>query len=543
MSRITKRRSALLGLVLATTLLGGCGAPATAQTEAPTPTPLPPAAEIERPTFTVKRGTIENPLETGGRVSPVNLKQLAFQRAGTIAVVNADRGAKVTAGQVLAQLQQDEELDELRQAQDGIVQAKRDLDSAQLQRRKRVEQAKLDLQEAQDGLVLVLPGGTDDPIRKAQKDLEAAERATNDQNATGSEGKTGAEYDLIKATEALSDTQKAVSDAFWAKDWAQKYGTNPDQPYTETTDETGKTIRKANKLTDKEIQAYQDKYVEAQRQLREAERAIVTAQRALDKARATEITGNGDASDKVQEADRVLNEMINGKGNKDLIGAQKAVKSAKLALEEAQAETLNTAQKAVEDAQRRLDRAKKKVDDGQILAPQDGEVISSSIAVGDAVEANGFVIEIADTTQLEIGAELSGDQMRQLQEGQPAEISLLSRPDVIMPATIRQMPEPYGSGGSGNVASKDRRTLFEVSDFKSQELKSGQNVKIRIIIERKENALWLPPDAVRSFEGRRFVLVRTGQGERRQTVKVGIETEDKAEILDGVNEGDVIVGQ
>ena len=63
------------------------------------------------------------------------------------------------------------------------------------------------------------------------------------------------------------------------------------------------------------------------------------------------------------------------------------------------------------------------------------------------------------------------------------------------------------------------------------------------LLERKENVLWLPPEAVRAFEGRRFVVVRQGDRERRVTVKVGIETEDRLEILEGVEAGDVIVGQ
>ena len=55
--------------------------------------------------------------------------------------------------------------------------------------------------------------------------------------------------------------------------------------------------------------------------------------------------------------------------------------------------------------------------------------------------------------------------------------------------------------------------------------------------------LWLPPDAVRAFEGRRFVVVREGDRERRAAIRVGIETADKVEIAEGVKEGDVVVGQ
>ena len=247
---------------------------------------------------------------------------------------------------------------------------------------------------------------------------------------------------------------------------------------------------------------------------------------------------------KVQEAQRKLDSMINGKGNKDLIEAQRKVEDAQLALEEAQAGSFNTQQKAVEDAQRRLDKAQKKVEDGRIIAPQNGELLAISIGEGDSVTAFDPVVEIADPSQLEVAAELGAEQMKQLAEGQPAEINTLSRPDVIMPAIIRQMPAPYGSGGSGAVQEQDRTTRFKILDLKGQEVEAGVTiVKIRIVLEHKDNVLWLPPEAVRSFEGRRFVVVREGDRERRVTVKTGIETEDKIEILEGVKEGDVIVGQ
>src|SRR6185436_14422973 len=176
-------------------------------------------------------------------------------------------------------------------------------------------------------------------------------------------------------------------------------------------------------------------------------------------------------------------------------------------------------------------------------APQAGEILALSVGEGDEIQAFNPVVEIADPSQLEIAIELGGDQMRQLQEGQPAEVSLLSRPDVIMPSLIRLMPAPYGSGGSGAVQEQDRTTRIQVSDTKGQSLVPGSVAKIRIVLERKENVLWLPPDAVRAFEGRRFVVVREGERERRATIKVGIETEDRVEILEGVKAGDVIVGQ
>ena len=140
--------------------------------------------------------------------------------------------------------------------------------------------------------------------------------------------------------------------------------------------------------------------------------------------------------------------------------------------------------------------------------------------------------------------ERGAEQMKQLAEGQPAEITLLARPDVALPAIVRQMPAPYGSGGSGAVQEQDRTTRFKLLDLKGQQIEAGVTiVKIKIVLERKDEVLWLPPDAVRSFEGRRFVVVRTGERERRVTVRTGIETEDKIEIVEGVKDGDIVVGQ
>jgi multidrug efflux pump subunit AcrA (membrane-fusion protein) len=530
----------LLALVVVLVALAACGAAAPAQQEPPTPTPLPPDPALERPTYTVERGAIDRILTINGRVTPVDLVRLSFKRDGRVNTVGAQRGDVIKAGAVLAELQQDDQLDELREAEDGLVQAQRDLENAKKEQAKKIQQAELALEQSQEDLARVLPGGEDDPIRKAQQELADAQREARATGDSGSEEKTGAEYNLVKATEAVQDAQKAKSDAFWNNDWAQRYGTHP----TEIVVDEATGRKKHRELTDQEKEQFATALVAADRALREAERGQEMAQRAVDKAHEAEIEKNDQASQKVQEAQRKLNSLLKGKGNKDLIAAQRKVDEARLGVEEAKAGSFNAQLKAVDDAQRRLDKARKKVDDGRVVAPQNGEILAISIGEGDNVTAFDPIVELADPSNLEVGAELTADQMKQLNEGAPAEISLLARPDVIMPAIIRQMPAPYGSGGSGAVQEQDRTTRFKITDTKGQELEAGTTiVKIRIVLEHKDNVLWLPPDAVRAFEGRRFVVVRNGDRERRVTVKVGIETDDKLEILEGVKAGDVIVGQ
>lgn len=620
-------------LVLALPFLVACGTPATAQQAEPTPTPLPPDPALERPTYTVQRGTIERPLDITGRVTPIDLVRLSFKVEGRVVKLNARRGDAVKAGAVLAELEQEEALDALRQAENALAQAQRDLQNAQAQQTLQVQQAELGLTQAQQdaaraqqdkagqvqqaqstvaqaqqtldeaaqqhadqvkqaelaleraraALARLSPGGADDQVKLA---LDALAKAQQDAEATktaASTTKTEAEAAVLAAGAAVQAAQHEYTKAFWNNNWVEQYGTDPSQPTTPDP-VTGEAV--PNELTDAQKAEYKQALVTAQRALEAAERNVEAAKRTLELARQAEIDQNALADKAVAEAQAALDKIWEGPvaGDAQIAAAQQAVQDAELALaaakrqpldrsgvqsaqlaleqarraagssgtaiqnaelgvEAAQQGSFNAQQTAVEEAQYGLEKARKDVDAGRIIASQDGQVIAVGIGEGDTAEAFEPLVEIADPSRLEIGAELSAEQMRQLAEGQPATISLLARPDVLMPATIRRLPAPYGAGGSGAVQEQDKSTRFEISDLRGQSLTAGGVAKIRIVLEKKENVLWLPPEAIRSFEGRRFVVVKQGERERRAPVRIGIETPERVEILEGVKPNDVVIGQ
>ncbi len=53
--------------------------------------------------------------------------------------------------------------------------------------------------------------------------------------------------------------------------------------------------------------------------------------------------------------------------------------------------------------------------------------------------------------------------------------------------------------------------------------------------------LWLPPQAIRVFEGREFVVVRDGDMQRRVDLKTGLKTVECVEIIEGLSEGQVVI--
>jgi hypothetical protein len=71
----------------------------------------------------------------------------------------------------------------------------------------------------------------------------------------------------------------------------------------------------------------------------------------------------------------------------------------------------------------------------------------------------------------------------------------------------------------------------------------GDLVRVTVELERKADVLWLPPQALRIFDGRRFALLQDGEVQRRVDVTVGIETPERVEIEAGLEEGQTVVGQ
>lgn len=505
--------------ILLAALLAGCAAPGAAQTTPPTPTPLPPAPELERPTFVVERGSIARTLEATGRVTPVDLVRLSFAEEGRVAELRVARGDTVTAGDVLAVLSQEEAVEALQQAELAVTSATRDLEAARTQATLNAEQARLRFATARENLAR-LQGGPSaekqaddrDAVERAQDALADARSALETTRRTASADKTAAEAGLQAAADAVIAAQKAYSDADWAFQQARGgFG------------ERGAA----------------DALEVARLALREAERGRDSALLALDEARRAEVELVRAAEAELARAERDLAQLTpSAASEREIAQARQAVAEAELGVRAAEQASFAREQNALDAAQLSLTQAQRAVAAGQIVAPQDGKIIAVSIRPGDAAEPFTPVVELANPAALEVAAELSAEQQRELAEGTPAEVRLLSRPDLPLPAVIRRLP----AAGSGVVASEDRTTRFQISDLRGETLALGAVARVRIVLEQRDDVLLLPPEAVRAFEGRAFVIVRDGERERRVPVRVGVETPERVEILEGLAAGDVVVG-
>jgi macrolide-specific efflux system membrane fusion protein len=84
---------------------------------------------------------------------------------------------------------------------------------------------------------------------------------------------------------------------------------------------------------------------------------------------------------------------------------------------------------------------------------------------------------------------------------------------------------------------------LELDDKPLEPLAPNTRLSTRIVLRERIGTLAIPLAALREFKDRTYVRVLEDEVRREVDVKVGIRTETKAEILEGLSEGDLVIGK
>lgn len=189
-----------------------------------------------------------------------------------------------------------------------------------------------------------------------------------------------------------------------------------------------------------------------------------------------------------------------------------------------------------------LDALDAEVIRAKAFAPADGMVLST-VNVGRGVSETTIAFVLGDPNALEIIADLDAskgdEQVKEMFEGMPVTVTFNANPDQALTGVIRQLPSPFGTGDS-----KDR-TVHILLDKSPAEggYKVGDKLTTQIILASKSGVLWLPPDAVRQAGGRTFVIITSASGPKRIDIEIGLKTREMIEVVSGLDEGQVVIGQ
>lgn len=134
-----------------------------------------------------------------------------------------------------------------------------------------------------------------------------------------------------------------------------------------------------------------------------------------------------------QSAQDALNELKTKPTGAELAGAKAELASAEAALAEMKkgpnANDLRLAEIGVEQALIGLEQARISLENAQVVAPISGTVLAVNVEPGLSVGGGSVVVTLADTSQLELTVNVEQKEMRNIQIGQSAAVSVYALPD------------------------------------------------------------------------------------------------------------------
>lgn len=229
----------------------------------------------------------------------------------------------------------------------------------------------------------------------------------------------------------------------------------------------------------------------------------------------------------------------------DLQAAQLAVQTAEGQLQAVEAQ-IDQAQINVEAAQLNLDRTK-------IVAPSDGTVVAVSVEVGQSVNASNTsptIVKLANLDKMVVKAEISEADVPRVEPGQKVYFTILGDPDTRIDATLRAVEPAPDSIASDDTSSSTSATavyyngLFDV-DNPDHKLRISMTAQVTIVLKSADDVLTVPASVLtrKGPDGSYMLPVWDQQKEtiEPRKVTVGLNNNVTAEVLSGLQEGDLVI--
>lgn len=180
-----------------------------------------------------------------------------------------------------------------------------------------------------------------------------------------------------------------------------------------------------------------------------------------------------------------------------------------------------------------LDSLRGAINDSKLYASIGGKVIySSQPKIGQFVNAYETLFTIASEDQLQV--EYLGDRAEEFKVGMKVVLKTKEK-------TSYGEVAFNSESDSKTISNKDKKFVrIKILDsFK--EAKAGDAVEVTLELNKKDGVIVIDKNLVHKYEERPFVVILDNNSRVERFVELGIQSQDSAEIVSGLKEGDKII--
>ncbi|NQT17208.1 MAG: HlyD family efflux transporter periplasmic adaptor subunit [Planctomycetes bacterium] len=200
-----------------------------------------------------------------------------------------------------------------------------------------------------------------------------------------------------------------------------------------------------------------------------------------------------------------------------------------------------------------LEEVEEQIEKCTIRAPQAGQVVYANVTnnrggqetvieEGTTVRERQSIIKLPDSNNMQVKAKINEARVSRVQVGMKATIRLDAFPDLDpMSGTVEKVNEyPLPSGWwSGDI--KEYETVIKIDSFpKDLDMRPGMTAEVKIRVERVDDALLVPVQAVVEHGGKHYCAARDGEEWKKCEVTIGSTNEKEVVIQEGLAAGEEV---
>lgn len=193
------------------------------------------------------------------------------------------------------------------------------------------------------------------------------------------------------------------------------------------------------------------------------------------------------------------------------------------------------AEARLRDAQAAVQLAQRRKEQSVVRTPRAGVVYDLPVKTGAWLGAGDLVAKVGDTSKLRVTVYIDEPDLGRIRKGLPVTITWQAQPKGEWAGVVDEVPTQVIAMGTRQVGE-----VVTLADNPNHDLPPGANIDARIRTQVVDNAITIPKAALRRDNGELGVFVLKDGKLAWKKVTVGVSSETKAEIQNGVSDGDSV---
>lgn len=193
-----------------------------------------------------------------------------------------------------------------------------------------------------------------------------------------------------------------------------------------------------------------------------------------------------------------------------------------------------------EGLKQQVSELEKKQAELTLISPIEGYVLELPVKKEQVVMTGKYLMALGVKDEMEIRSEVLSDSLGGVKVGSRVRITAPILGDIALEGLVKKI-YPLAEEKISPLGVAQRRVPVIIAFPVSEMLKPGYEVRVFIETSRRKDALILPVESVRTEDGVRKAFRVEGGRIRVAEVRTGITDRRMVEILEGLEEGDVVV--